>query len=163
LVEFHGEGLAVEGGGQVDDVGFGGAGLHEGAVEPGAGVTALEDGFHVAVVLEVVADDEGGAVGSGAPAADALAGAEGLDGDAVAEDDAAGTPDGPATGSAGVIAGEQFVVEEFGFEVFEVGGGLVGRVGDDPDVGFAGEEGLAEGVGEGGDGGLGSAAGSEDV
>jgi len=44
-----------------------------------------------------------------------------------------------------------------------VGGGLVGRVGDDPDVGFAGEEGFAEGVGQRGDGGLGSAAGSEDV
>jgi len=95
----------VEGGGEIDDVGFGCAGFHEGAVEPGAGVAALEDGFHVAVVLEVVADDQCGAVGAGTTAADPLAGAKGLDGDAVAEDDAAGTPDGAATDGVGVLAG----------------------------------------------------------
>ena len=42
FVEFDGEGLAVEGGGEVDDVGLGGAGLQERAVEPGAGVVALD-------------------------------------------------------------------------------------------------------------------------
>ena len=132
-------------------------------MEPGAGVAALDDGLHVAVVLEVVADDEGGAVGSGAPAADALAGAEGFDGDAVAENDAGGTPDGALAGGLGVGLGDQVVVDELGLDVFEVGLGLLGRVGDDPDVGFSADEGFTEWVGEGRDSGLGSATGPEDV
>ena len=47
----------------------------------------------------------------GARAADALAGAEGLDGDAVAEDDFGGAPDGSAAGGAGEGLGDEGVVE----------------------------------------------------
>ena len=153
----------MEGGGQVHDVRLGCAGLEQRALEPGAGVAALEHGFHVAVVLEVVADEQRGAVGPGATAADPLAGAEGFDGDSVAHDDPAGLPDGAPAGGAGVLAGNQLVVDQFGLEVLEVGVGLVGGVGEDPDVGLAAEQGFAQGVGQGGDGRLGPAAGPEHV
>lgn len=42
FVELDGECLAVEGGGEVDHVGLGGAGFQQRAVEPGAGVVALD-------------------------------------------------------------------------------------------------------------------------
>ena len=61
-VQFHGQGLAVQGGGQVDDVGRGGAGLHQRAVKPAPRVLALQGRLDVAVVLQVVADDERGAM-----------------------------------------------------------------------------------------------------
>ena len=51
---------------------------------------ALPGGLDVRVVLDVVADDERGAVGAATSAADALAGAEGFDGDAVGEADGVG-------------------------------------------------------------------------
>ena len=133
------------------------------AVEPVAGVFALQGGADVAVVLQVVADDERGAVLAAAAAADALAGAEGFDGDAVAEDDRVAAPDRAAADGVGEVLGEAAVVEQFGLEVFEVGAGLVLGVGDDPDVGFAAFEGRAERQGEGGDGRFGAAAGAEDV
>ena len=87
-VQLHGQGLAVQGGGQVDDVGPRGAGLHQRAVKPAPRVLALQGRLDVAVVLQVVADDERGAMGAVAAAADSLPGAEGLDGHAVAEHDA---------------------------------------------------------------------------
>ena len=163
LGELHGEGFAVEGRGEVDDVGLGCSCLEQGAVEPGAGVVASDRGLHVAVVLEVVADDQCGAVGSGASAADALAGSKGFDGDAVAEDNLFGAPDGTFSYCVRVGLGDQPIIQEFGLEVVEVGSGLVGRVGDDPDVGFAGVEGFAEGIGESGDRRLCAAAWAEDV
>ncbi|NLX97665.1 MAG: hypothetical protein GXY83_15970 [Rhodopirellula sp.] len=132
-------------------------------MEPGAGVLALEGGLHVAVVLEVVAEDEGGTVVATTMAADPLAGAEGFDGDAVAENDGAGAPDGTATDGVGIAAGEIRIVDEFGFDVFEMGVGLVGGVGDDPDVRLAAFERGAQGIGERGQGGLGGAAGAEEV
>ena len=101
-------------------------------------------GADVVVVLEVVADDERGAVLAAATAAEALAGAEGFDDDAVAEDDRVVSPDGAVAGGVGIGFGEEFVFEEFGLEVFEVGAGLVFGVGDDPDVGLAMFEGRLE-------------------
>ena len=150
-------------GGQVHHVRLGRAGLEQRALEPGTGVAALEHGFHVAVVLEVVADQQRGAVGPGATAADPLAGAEGFDGDPVAQNDPACLPDGAPAGGAGVSTGNQFVVDQFGLEVLQVGVCLVHGIREDPDVGLTAEQGFAQGVGQGGHSRLGPAAGPEHI
>lgn len=117
----------------------------------------------MAVVLQVVADDESGAELASAPAADALSGAEGFEGDAVAENDEVAAPDGAASDGVGEVGGEAWIIEQFGFDVFEVGAGLEFGVGDDPDIFFTVFDGGAEGDGESADGGFGGAAGAEDV
>src|SRR6185369_13789411 len=83
LSELDGEALAVEGGAESDDVGARCAGFHEEAVEPGAGFFASGGRADVAVVFQVVTNDERGAELTTAASADALAGAEGFDHDAV--------------------------------------------------------------------------------
>jgi hypothetical protein len=109
----------VERGGEVDDVGQRSAGVEEGAVEGLACAGGSARRVDVARVLEVVADDERGAVLAAAVAAEALAGTEGFDGDAVAEHDGAGAPHGAAGSGLGIMAGEERVVEELGFEFFQ--------------------------------------------
>jgi hypothetical protein len=153
--------------GEVDDVGALRAGLEEHAIEPGARALALAGGLDVRVVLDVVADDERGAVGAAASAADALARAEGFDGDAVGEADCV------CTQTRFKVQGSKFKVfvrlSEFGivgelvFEVFEVGDGLVTGIGNDPDVGLAAFQGASEDEGEGDQRGFCAAAGAEDV
>ena len=113
VVEFHGQRVAMQGGGEVDDVGVRRAGFDERAVEPGARAFALGGREDVAVVLQVVADDERGSVFAAASAADSLAGAEGLDGDAVVERDAVASPRG-ADGRRGIVGCERLVFDEFG-------------------------------------------------
>ena len=75
-----------------------------------------------------------GRCGAAAAAADPLPGAEGLDGHAVAEHDRAGPPHRSAPRRLRIVVGQQPVVQQFGLDVFQVGAGLVPRVGDDPDV-----------------------------
>ena len=133
-------------------------------MEPVARVlAALEGGLDVAVVLEVVADDERGAVLAGAAAAERWPVPKASMVTPLRRTMRPRRQTGPRPTASGIVAGEERVVEELGFEVFEVGVGLVLGVGDDPDVGLAGFEGFAEGIGEGGEGGLGAAAGAEDV
>ncbi len=153
----------MKGGGQIHHVRLRRAGLEQHALEPGAGVAALEHRFHVTVVLEVVADQERGAVGPGATATDPLAGAEGFDRHPVAHDDPACLPDGAPAGGAGVSTRNPLVIHQFGLEVLQVGVGLVHGVGEDPDVGLTAEQGFAQGVGQGGHGRLGPAAGPEHI
>jgi hypothetical protein len=52
----------MECGADVDDDGAARAGVHEHAVEPGAGVIAGEGRSDVRIVLEIVADDQGRAM-----------------------------------------------------------------------------------------------------
>ena len=56
----------------------------------GAAALALAGGLDVRIVLDVVTDDERGAMGAASAAADALAGAEGFDGGAVFQSDVVG-------------------------------------------------------------------------
>ena len=114
----------------------GGAGLHQRAVEPAPRVLALQGRADVAVVLQVVADDQRGAMLAAAAAADPLAGAEGLDRHAVAEHDRVVAPHRPPPDRRRENRGQPPVVEQFGLDVFQVGAGLVLGVGDDPDVRF---------------------------
>ena len=67
------------------------------------------------------------------PAADSLPGAEGLDGHAVVERDAVVSPRRP-DGGGRVVRCQRLVFDQFGLDVFQMGAGLVFRVGDDPDV-----------------------------
>jgi hypothetical protein len=60
----------------------------------------------VAVVLKVVADDQGGPVAPFAVAAEPLAGAEGVDGHAVAEDDRVAAPERALADGVGIGGGE---------------------------------------------------------
>ena len=115
------------------------------------------------IVLQVVADDEGWPVLTGTAATNALARAEGLDDNTIAEDDLVAAPGWAGADGVVIILGEARIVDEFGFDVFEMGAGLMGRVGDDPDVGFALFECGAERKCECADGGLCATARPEDV
>ena len=141
----------------------GSAGLHEGAVEPVARLLPGDGGADLLIAFEVVADDQAGAMGAEAATADALAGAEGFEGDAIGKDDGAASPDRSPARRAGVGGGKCWIGGEFIFDVFEVGMGLAAGVGEDPDVGLAAFEGFAQGVGECSEGRLGGAAGREDI
>ena len=113
MVQFHGQRVAMQGGGEVDDAGVGRAGFRERAVEPASRAFALGGREDVVVVLQVVADDERGSVFAAALAADSLPGAVGLDGDAVVERDAVASPLRP-DGRRRIVGCERFVFGEFG-------------------------------------------------
>jgi len=106
-------------------------------VEPQARVFAPEGREHVAIVLQVVADDERGAVLAVAMTADALTRAEGLDADPVAKHDRGGPPHWPLARRRRIVGRQAGVVEQLGLEVFQVGAGLAARVADDPEVRLA--------------------------
>ena len=69
----------------------------------------------------------------------------------------------PRPTASGKSRGEAAVVEQFGLDVFQMGAGLVFRVGDDPDVVFLAFDGRAERQGEGADGRFRAAARAEHV
>ena len=161
--EPHGEGVAVQGRGEVENVRFGCSCFEEGAEEPVAGEFAAGGCADLFVVFEVIADDECWSVGTEASSADSLASSEGFDGDAVAEEDRAAAPDGAFSGGVGIGVGDGSVGGEFALDVLEVGVGLAAGIGEDPDVGFTCFEGFSQGIGESGDGRLGGSSWCEDI
>ncbi len=70
---------------------------------------------------------------------------------------------GPMPAALRIRFGEARVVGQFGFDVGQVGGGLMTRVGDDPDIGLAACERFAQHVRERDDGGFGTAARADEV
>ena len=124
---------------------------------------ALQCGEDMPVVLEVVADDERGAVFAAASATDSLARAEGFDGDAVAKDDGIAAPDGASADGFGKVLGESVVVEEFGFDVFEVGQAWCLVSETIQRYGFGTFDGGSQRQGQGAEGGFGAAARAEHV
>lgn len=160
----------------------GGEGGHDDTAEPVLQFAAAFGGFDVLVLLDVVADDEIGAVGADAHAAEPGAGAFGLDGDAGVGGELGLGPGAAAFalgvlrfahgGSAGGVgllvcsAGAEiaeccadFVVAfEFGTDVGDELGGEGSFVGDDDDVAAALGAEAPQGVGESGARALGVAA-----
>ena len=163
FVQLHGQGLAVQGGGQVDDVRPRRAGLHQRAVEPIARMLALDGREDVAVVLQVVADDQRGPMLAPPPAANPLAVPKASIVTPLRSTMAVVPPHPAAAGRVRIILGQQPVFEQFGLDVLQVGAGLVLCVGDDPDVRFPAFDGRAQGKGQRADGRFGPAARTEHV
>ena len=105
---------------------------------------------HMAVVFQIIADDQRRPVFAVTPAADPLPGAKSLDPRAVAQLDRAGAPYRPATACARIFGGQLWIVGQFALEVIEVGAGLMARVGHDPNISLPAFHGGPQGVGQGG-------------
>ena len=144
-VQFHRQRLAVQGRGQVDDVGPRRAGLHQRAVEPAPRVFAAAGPSGCARRSasrrrRLAWADAGGGVGRGSagPCQRPRSSRR------CASTIELSRQHQPSPDGVGEILGQPPVLEQFGLDVFQVGAGLVLGVGDDPDERFPALDGRAE-------------------
>ena len=133
-IQFQGQGIAVQGRGQIDDVGLRRTGLEQRTLKPAVGTCPLEGRYHVAVVLQIVADDQCRPGGPKAFAAQPLSDAEGLDPHLVGKFHDGRSPRRPACLVQVIAVGKPRVLGQFRFDVFQMEIGLMPGVGDNPDV-----------------------------
>ena len=144
--QFQRDRLAVQRGGEVNDIRFRRAGRNQRPVKPIVTLAPLDGRLDVALVLKIVRDDQRRAASPAPPAADPLPGAQRFEGHAAGQHDAILPPRMALFDSVGLD--QTLVVRQLQRHVFQMGAGLRRRVGDDPDISFAAQRGRLQHVGQ---------------
>ena len=130
----HQQAVIVQGGADEDDIGIAVSCLADRAKEPSGQLFAVFPLAHLFVVFNVVQQDQVGASGAAAAAAELLPAAHGVDAAAVLQQDRAAFPHPPFLGAEGGL--DQLVVLQLCLDGIQKGHGLGFGIGDQQDVGF---------------------------